>query len=573
MNVRFGDGYVEKVKAFVKQKEIPNEGIIKIDLFKKSDGQVRNLVHTVNGVYEVDDEKVSDNLITDSGYKVSGFGHISSVNAFDEYIYTAYGIPIYYCTSERKTEHQEGQEEQSPRLELRRLEGTYNPEPWVKNHDYNEGDVVRPTKYNGYVYKCTQTGKSGTTEVNWVKDLSTPISDNTTKWVGIGSLVLEGTGVTDLTARCVEMYKGFLFVANTQEGEKEYPYRVRWSQWQNPRMWHNNEDGSGMSNYVDVDDTEGKIVAMKTLGDALYVYKERSIISFTFTGGEDTVFSKEVVTTKTGLISPEAIVEFSHMHLFVGHNDIYAFDGNTCVPIGDEVSHWFFDNLKPEDIDKIRGYYNEESQDAVFVFSNTTNTGDNLNRALTYNTKQRTWSVREMYITAVGEYRQTKDRVIDETSTVMDEDNAEIDSALFKKDKHLTMVGDENGNLYLLKGDEDTRLDKFEGYVITKTHHMDSPDRIKRLLRIQFHIETVPTDYNLYCQVGWGWNAETPMHWEERQYMNLKEPNPWYNHHIAPFVDVDLSARYFQIRFGTENNKEPFRILGYTLFYQLRSDE
>ena len=59
-----------------------------------------------------------------------------------------------------------------------------------------------------------------------------------------------------------------------------------------------------------------------------------------------------------------------------------------------------------------------------------------------------------------------------------------IDSALFLKDSFLTMIGDENGNLYILKGDIDSRLDDFDGYVVSKTHHMDAPDRIKRLMRI-----------------------------------------------------------------------------------------
>ena len=55
-------------------------------------------------------------------------------------------------------------------------------------------------------------------------------------------------------------------------------------------MWHNNDDGSGLSGYVDVNDTEGRIVAIKKLGDTLFIYKERSIIGLTYTGGEDTVF-------------------------------------------------------------------------------------------------------------------------------------------------------------------------------------------------------------------------------------------------------------------------------------------
>jgi len=58
-----------------------------------------------------------------------------------------------------------------------------------------------------------------------------------------------------------------------------------------------------------------------------------------------------------------------------------------------------------------------------------------------------------------------------------------IDSSLYLKDKIVTIIGDENGNVYFLDGYNDSRRD-YEGYVITKTHHMDAPDRIKRLLRI-----------------------------------------------------------------------------------------
>jgi hypothetical protein len=150
-----------------------------------------------------------------------------------------------------------------------------------------------------------------------------------------------------------------------------------------------------------------------------------------------------------------------------------------------------------------------------------------------------------MYMTAIGKYCSPKDKIIDEVNIPMDEvNNTMIDSAIYLKDKILTMIGDENGNLYLLDGYIDSRQD-YEGYVITKTHHMDAPDRIKRLLRIQFHIET-QGNYNLYCQVGTAWNAEQNiLDWTDKLYMNLEKPNPWYSHHIAPFVDVDLSARYF----------------------------
>lgn len=520
------------------------------------------MVHTRHGLYNIDEsEEERINLIADNTYEVPEVGHVCGITAFDQYLFTSLGTDIYYWDADDNNAHV--------------LEGTYNPPAWIASHSYVVGDIVKPTSqnYSGYIYKCTSAGTSGSSEPTWQKNLSTPITDNTARWVGVGSLELEGVSSSTLRAQCVELYKGFLFVANTEEDGVLYPYRVRWSQWQNPRMWHNNDDGSGLSGYIDVDDTEGRIVAIKRFGDVLYVYKERSIIAFTYTGGEDTVFSKEVVTTKAGLIAPEAIIELPHMHLFVGQDNVYIFDGNTCTPIGDPVKDWVYQNIKTDSTDKIFGYYNEESSDATFSFYSTINTEDNCDKAMIYNVSQRVWSTREMYMTAIGQYSIKRDKIIDSVNTPYDEMNSYmIDSALYLAEKIVTVIGDEYGNLYFLDGYTDSRRD-YEGYVITKTHHMDAPDRIKRLMRIQFHIET-SGDYNLYCQVGTGWNAETSqIKWTDKLYMNLKEPNPWYNHHIAPFVDVDLSARYFQVRFGTDYNGEPFKILGYTLYYQLRSDE
>ena len=73
------------------------------------------------------------------------------------------------------------------------------------------------------------------------------------------------------------------------------------------------------------------------------------------------------------------------------------------------------------------------------------------------------------------------------------------------------------------------------------------------------------------------WNPEgddnpSNITWTPKMYMNLKEPKPWENHPIEPYVDLDISARYFRIKFGTEKNDQYFKILGYTLYYQIRGD-
>lgn len=117
-------------------------------------------------------------------------------------------------------------------------------------------------------------------------------------------------------------------------------------------------------------------------------------MALTFTGGEDTTFSKETITSKSGLIAPNAIVELPHMHIFIGHDNVYMFDGNTCEPIGDQVKTIVLQKIKPESYDSIFGYYNEESGDISFSFCSVEGKTGDCDMAITYNLSQRTWSTR-----------------------------------------------------------------------------------------------------------------------------------------------------------------------------------
>lgn len=564
-------------------------------MYKKKDGSVRNIIHTRYGVYMMDSLTDEPLKISDNDYSVLQYGHIDGVNAFDEYFFTSLGSNIFYWnTAEQK---------------IKKLEGTFDVPEWKESTSYSVGDIVKPTeendmdedKYTGLIYKCIKSGTSDDTEPTWPKDMVTQVwdgviendEDNRVCWIACGSLELEGqdSDHISLRAQCIELFKGFLFVGNTVEGGQSYPTRLRWSQWQNPRLWHNNEDGSGLSGYVDVDDTDGEIVALKRIGDVLYIYKDNSIIAMTYTGDPDNVFSKEVVTTQAGVIAPEAIVELPHMNIFIGQDDIYMFDGNTCTGIGDNIKDWFFQKfLDQSSIHQIFGYYDEKYQEVIFGCNkqedNQQNDNEEINNdyGIVYNLRLKTWSVRQLGVTALGKVRIMRETRIDDVNTPIDSNNAMIDAAVYAGAKAYTAAGDKDGNLFILNDYEDTRYeqDGYEGYVVSKTHHMEEPGKIKRLMRIQFHIETVECGdnddgYSLYCQVGTAWSPENKnsrdIEWTEKKYLNLKKPVPWYTHHIVPYIDVDLTARYFMLRFGTTGNNTYFRILGYTLYYQVRGDE
>mgnify|MGYP006988858956 CR=1 FL=1 len=172
-----------------------------------------------------------------------------------------------------------------------------------------------------------------------------------------------------------------------------------------------------MAGYVDVNDIDGEIVAIHRIGDILAVYKESGIVAVTYSGG-DTVFSKEVITTRAGLVSPTAVVVLPHSHVFIGKDNIYEFDGNTVTPIGDTIYNYFLEHVVLKE--KIIGFYNQKSKDIIFSFIEKDQTGIDRNRALVYSTRLHTWSVRDMGITAIGEFTERSGLIIDEVQNIYD---------------------------------------------------------------------------------------------------------------------------------------------------------
>lgn len=147
------------------------------------------MVHTDHGLYRVDgSDETPENLITDE-YEIPEVGHVQSTTFYDDYIFASLGTDIYYWDGDTESK-------------AKKLEGTYVPDTWTASTSYSEGDIVKPTNlnYSGYIYKCTREGTSGATEPTWKKDLSTVIDDGTAKWVGCGSLELEGVSASTLRA-------------------------------------------------------------------------------------------------------------------------------------------------------------------------------------------------------------------------------------------------------------------------------------------------------------------------------------------------------------------------------------
>jgi hypothetical protein len=200
-NVRFDDGYVEKVKAFQEYKTVEQDSpILAINLYRMNSNSLLNMVHTKTGLYNVmEGSDEFTNLMQDTEYEDGGHydisvsPYISSVVAFNKY--------FFCCPSSRIYCWKAG----DPKAKI--LDGTYEPNNiWEKDTQYEIGDIVRPSNenYSGYIYKCVSDGTSGTEEPAWEKDMSTIIVDGNVHWIGCGSLEVEGSSGSDIKAGCIE---------------------------------------------------------------------------------------------------------------------------------------------------------------------------------------------------------------------------------------------------------------------------------------------------------------------------------------------------------------------------------
>lgn len=53
---------------------------------------------------------------------------------------------------------------------------------WQADTAYSEGDLIVPTTPNGYMYRCTVAGTSGSTEPSWSTTFNTADTDGTAEW-------------------------------------------------------------------------------------------------------------------------------------------------------------------------------------------------------------------------------------------------------------------------------------------------------------------------------------------------------------------------------------------------------
>lgn len=201
---------------------------------------------------------------------------------------------------------------------------------------------------------------------------------------------------------------GFFLVALkiTENGTYD-PQLLRWSHpaapGTLPSSW-DDTDATKDAGRVALAQTNDFLVDLLPLGRVGYIYKERSIYSMTYIGGND-IFSIDPVLDTVGMINRDCGVNLPlrRQHFVVGGDDIYLFNGQTAESIVDQrIRKFIFNSINGNYINRCWAAPNYGEREVWFAYP-TLNSPDGFpDMFAIYNYKDNTWSFRDVGDSTAG---------------------------------------------------------------------------------------------------------------------------------------------------------------------------
>lgn len=150
-------------------------------------------------------------------------------------------------------------------------------------------------------------------------------------------------------------------------------------------------------------DTPGEITGGKSLGGNIIAYKLDAIYIGQYVGAPF-IWDWQLISGEIGAVSNEAVVDIGNMHIFMGRNDIWQFDGTRPVSVSEGIHDWFFEEqLNPAYAYKTIGAH-DKSKSLVYFYYCSKSSSD-IDSCIIYNYKNSRWTRANRSIEAALEYR------------------------------------------------------------------------------------------------------------------------------------------------------------------------
>jgi len=205
--------------------------------------------------------------------------------------------------------------------------------------------------------------------------------------------------LSSTTSKVIRPFKRFLVALDTTESSTRYPFRVRWSHPAEggtvPTTW-DASDATKDAGYVDLSQSNGFVVDCLPLGDSNIVYKDDSVWSMTFEGGQS-IFGFRQVFNDAGILGRDCVKSYDNQHFVVSVDDVYTHDGQSKKSIVDsQIRDELFNSIHPDYKERTFVVADREKNEMLICFVSNTATDAFANKAYVWNWRNNSWSIRDL---------------------------------------------------------------------------------------------------------------------------------------------------------------------------------
>jgi hypothetical protein len=180
--------------------------------------------------------------------------------------------------------------------------------------------------------------------------------------------------------------------------------------------------------------TPGKCRAIKRFGQVAIIYKDRAMYTLSYIG--QTGWEANLIPGEAGAVSKEAVVDIgtpeNPIHLFMGSEDFYRYDGARAVPIGAPLTKTVFGELNRVLTYACKALHDRVEKNVYFFYP--VGSSGNPDKCVVYNYKTNIWGRDDRTVEAVIEYIQagvTYDELGDTYQTYEDMPELSYDTAFW----------------------------------------------------------------------------------------------------------------------------------------------
>lgn len=211
--------------------------------------------------------------------------------------------------------------------------------------------------------------------------------------------------VTAPKASIVETVAGFVFLFDTNEtGFGDSPNRW-WCAAQNSYDDWTPSIATQCATGL-LTSAPGRIFGAKRFGDQIVVYKERAMYIGTYTGAP-VIWNFQQIPGEAGCNSQEAIVNIGSadnpVHIFMGADDFWRFDGARPVPIGAPVRKTVYADLDLSYANRIKSLHDRINSRVYFYYPSRSSNGA-IDSCVVYHYRLDKWGRDDRAIEASLEY-------------------------------------------------------------------------------------------------------------------------------------------------------------------------